>query len=301
MGTKKNELIAQASQGLTHMAENIGASLPQNIPTERFMRVAQMAIQDEYIAKAINDGADKSSLYSAVSLCAQDGLVLDKREAALVSFKGTIQYIPMVSGILKKVRNTGELESISCHVVYENDQFSYELGDNEHIYHVPTEDENPGKMVRVYAIAKLKGGGIQRCVMNERQINKHKKIAKTEYIWKAWPEEQWEKTCLKKLCKRLPQSTELDRVFEADNASIDLEKSDISDAEMVDTSTGEVETPPASNKKPAKRTTKAAQSVKNQTSQAPIDSTAKEINEEAGGFPLDQAGDPGFDEKEDVI
>lgn len=222
MSTQELTLAKQACQSLALMEDNIKKALPQNVPSQRFMRTAQMAMQLPIIADAINKGADRSSLFDAVSRCAQDGLVLDSREAALVPFKGKIQYMPMVAGIIKKAYNSGEIASLSAHVVYENDDYSYELGDNEHIKHIPT-DGNPGKIVAVYAIGKLKSGGIQRVWMNERQITKHRKVAKTDFIWKAWEEEMWEKTALRKLAKRLPQSSELERLFEADNETIDLD------------------------------------------------------------------------------
>ena len=39
----------------------------------------------------------------------------------------------------------------------------------------------------------------------------------------------WEKTALKKLSKRLPQSSELERLFENDNENVDLEQKEIKD------------------------------------------------------------------------
>jgi len=289
MTTQKTQQLSiskQATQGLDTMQNSISLALGNSVPTDRFMRIAKMAIQDETIAKALDEGkCDKSSLYDAVQKCAADGLVLDKREAALVMFGNKAQYMPMVAGIIKKIWNSDQIESISAHVVYKFDQFSYELGDNEHIHHIPSDEEDPGELVRVYAIAKIKGGGIMRCVMNKKQVAKHRKMSKTDYIWKAWPEEQWEKTALKKLSKRLPQSSELERVFEADNSMINLEEETILD---VDPITGETTEPKkkTANKKTAAKKSKTAQAAGN-SAQPPIDSTAKEVGN-------GQADDPGF-------
>lgn len=216
--------VKQACQSLSLMEDNIKKALPANLPSQRFMRTAQMAMQSPVVAAAINKGADRSSLFDAVSKCAQDGLVLDGREAALVPFNGKIQYMPMVAGIIKKAYNSGEIASISAHVVHANDEYSYELGDNEHIRHIPTDDD-PGDIVAVYAIAKLNSGGIQRVWMNKNQVMKHKKVAKTKFIWEGdWEDDMWEKTALKKLAKRLPQSSELSRLFESDNEMVDLNR-----------------------------------------------------------------------------
>ena len=310
MSNQQITTIKKVGNTLATMTEKIGLSLPQAIPTEKFMRIAQTAIQDPYLSKLINDEkVQLSSLYDAVSKCAQDGLVLDKREAALVPFydgkvgKNLVQYMPMVSGIMKKMFNTGEIESISAHCVYEKDAFTYELGDNEHIYHVPCDDDDPGPIKRVYAIAKLKGGGIQRCVMSRRQVMKHKALAKTDKVWKQWEEEQWEKTAIKKLAKRLPQSSELDRVFQSDNATLDLDKADVEDGDFIDLNTGEASPPNKTAKKTvkktaSKKTTKAASKIKEQTElvdgneQTIINGESKTLDD---GFPDDQDGDPGYD------
>ena len=45
--------------------------------------------------------------------------------------------MPMVGGIIEKLRRSGELITLSANVVYENDVYEYELGDNERIIHKP--------------------------------------------------------------------------------------------------------------------------------------------------------------------
>jgi recombination protein RecT len=45
--------------------------------------------------------------------------------------------MPMIGGVLKKIRNSGELASISAQVAYSADFFEYELGDEEKITHKP--------------------------------------------------------------------------------------------------------------------------------------------------------------------
>lgn len=115
------------------MQQQIKAALPPQIDPERFTRVAMTAIQSA--PTLLNQ--NRESLFGACIKAAQDGLLPDGKEAALVPFKGQVQYMPMLAGILKKVRNSGELLTISAHVVHEADEFEYELGDEERIYHKP--------------------------------------------------------------------------------------------------------------------------------------------------------------------
>src|SRR3546814_5627432 len=91
---------------------------------------------------------------------AQDGLLPDGREGAIVPFKGKASWMPMVAGIMKKVRNSGEIADWNAHAVYENDEFDYLLGDDQRIYHKPTMGD-PGQVVGAYSIVKLKDGTIR--------------------------------------------------------------------------------------------------------------------------------------------
>jgi recombinational DNA repair protein RecT len=123
----------------------------------------------------------------------------------------------MYQGLLKKVRNTGELVSISANVVYERDHFEYELGDDERIVHKPAIGDR-GKPVAAYAIAKLKSGGIEREVMDAtaiRQVQAVSRATSDDGPWAKWPDEMARKTVIRRLYKRLPSSTEMDRYLNA--------------------------------------------------------------------------------------
>ena len=107
--------IDEVRGALTRMSDQFKMALPPQIPVERFVRVVQTAVASN--PDLLN--CERTSLYGAAMKCAQDGLLPDGREAALVKFGGQVSYMPMVGGILKKVRNSGELETISSHVVYD--------------------------------------------------------------------------------------------------------------------------------------------------------------------------------------
>jgi recombination protein RecT len=170
------------------------------------------------------------SLYTSLTKAAQDGLLPDKREGALVIYKTkvkidgrdewieAVQWMPMVAGILKKVRQSGEVASISAHAVYENDEFDYMLGDNEQIHHKPTEGA-PGKIRGAYCIVTLKDGFKVRDYMPWWRIEKAKAVAKTKFVWDAWPDEMAIKTVIKHIAKVLPQSTDIEAAFDRDDTA----------------------------------------------------------------------------------
>ena len=68
-------------------------------------------------------------------------------------------------------RRSGQIISLSARVVRECDEFSYELGLDEKLVHRPGENED-APITYVYAVAKLKDGGVQFEVMTSKQVEK---------------------------------------------------------------------------------------------------------------------------------
>lgn len=212
-------------QTLVRMESEFRAALPPQIPVDKFLRTTVTAIQ---MQPALLE-ADRRSLLAACMKAAQDGLLLDGREAAAVIFGGKsgsrVQYMPMLGGLLKKLRNSGELASIAAHVVYDTDQFTYELGDNESITHKPSLGSSRGKPIAAYAIARTKDGAIYREVMSLHDIEKVRNVsrAKDSGPWTQWWDEMAKKTVIRRLCKRLPSSADVDALLDRDNEGYDLE------------------------------------------------------------------------------
>lgn len=205
--------------------QQLKMALPEHIKPERFVRCVVTAVQN---TPAIGS-CDKASLYSEAIKCASDGLLPDGRDAALIPFKGKVKYMPMVAGILKKVRNSGELISISAMIVYEKDDFKYFMdSEGEHLVHKPDVfSKDRGKRIGVYALAKTRDGGLYIEVMNEEQVLavKNAGSARDGGPWKGpFEEEMWKKSAVKRLCKRLPMSTDIEAMIHADDDMYDFDK-----------------------------------------------------------------------------
>lgn len=207
-------LTALRSQ-LTEMKPQFLSALPQHLPVDRFMRTISTAVQ---LQPELLE-CDRKSLLLAGLRAAADGLTPDGREGAFVVFKdrkaGTklAQWMPMYQGLLKKVRNSGELLTITAEVVYQRDQFDYQLGDEPRISHKPALGDR-GQAVAAYAIARTKEGGVYRAVMTYEEIERIRAISKTgdreNSPWSQhWPE-MAKKTVIRRLTKFLPSSTDLD-------------------------------------------------------------------------------------------
>lgn len=202
---------------------HIATALPAHMPLSRFKRVVLTAVS--LSPDLLN--AERRSLFTACAKCAADGLVPDNREAALVVFntktkdggwEKRVQYLPMIQGILKRARNTGELSSVSAQVVYENDDFDYVLGDEEQMTHKPPKlGMDRGKPIGAYAVAKLKDGTIQREIMGFAEIEKARAVSRAKDApsgpWVQWWSEQARKTVARRLFKWLPNSADLGNLF----------------------------------------------------------------------------------------
>lgn len=218
MNTELTPMVAFRGT-LEKMNKDLHDALPPQIPVEKFIRTTLTAVQMQPDLL----GADRKSLLGSTMRAAQDGLLCDGREAALVIFNSKegkkVQYMPMVGGILKKIRNSGELASISAQVVYDKDHFEYELGDNESITHKPFLGEERGKQIAVYAVAKTKDGAIYREVMSVADVEKVRASSRAGKFgpWVDWWDEMAKKTVIRRMAKRLPSSADLDSVLQADN------------------------------------------------------------------------------------
>lgn len=233
----KITVLDEVRHTLTKMEPQFKAALPPHVPAERFVRVAMTAVQKN--PDLLN--ADRQSLYGACMMSAQDGLIPDGREAALVLFSGKVQYMPMVAGILKKVRNSGELATITPQVVHKNDKFRFWVdSEGEHIEHEPLLFGDRGEVLGVYALAKTNSGNIYVEVMTVAQVERVRSVsrAKNAGPWKDWWDEMAKKTAIRRLSKRLPMSTDLDDLLRRDDDMYELnpqaekeQSSDITDGE----------------------------------------------------------------------
>lgn len=207
-------------QNLRQGLDGVQQLLPAHVSFERFVQSAAVAIANNKDLMA----ADPQSVINSLTQCAKDGLVADNREAALVVFNTKngnewvkkAQYMPMVDGVMKRARQSGEISVIASRSVYQNDKFrAWMDGDGEHIEYEPTMFER-GPMIGVFAYAKMKSGEIQFEVMNMADIDKVRQASKNsdKGPWVDWFEGMAKKAVMHRLCRRLPNSAELMEMLE---------------------------------------------------------------------------------------
>lgn len=193
----------------------------------------------------------KRSLFMALYQAAHDGLYIDGKRSALVPFKitiknngvdakiDTVQYFPMVYGIREKVFEYTEM-LLEAQIVYSNDLFEWEQGDNPKLIHRPSlELDDNAKPLAVYAVARKNGKVVDRVVMRIGEINKIMKGSKAGFkqkwdkaanryatdekgepigevigIWRDHWEEMAKKTAIRRLAKQLPLVDEVETIIE---------------------------------------------------------------------------------------
>ena len=164
-----------AMQGtLEKMADKFREALPPTMDESKFISVLKLTLNKN--PKLLQ--ADKNSLLQTFMSAAKDGLYLDGKESAAVQYGQSVQYIPMVEGVIKVLHNSGLIKTLCAEVVYENDLFDYELGTKQHITHKPLITGDRGKPVCVYAIAVTSNDGQYIEIMNMDDVNKCKQQAK---------------------------------------------------------------------------------------------------------------------------
>jgi len=304
---RKDEIAAQSSE--------FAKSLPATIPTDKFVRTMQTAIQ-------LNPDLAIATLHSVMAGClkaAADGLVIDNREATLTVYNVKKKdstgketwvkeavYVPMVTGIMKRVRNSGEVSRFNAFVVHENDVFRRTLGLDPTLIHEPN-DDNPGKAKGAYAVCLYKDGALDYEYMTAAQIMKIGNETKNAHQYdpgkgKSY-EEWWRKTVIRRLSKRLPMSSDLARVIEHVD---EYYKATAPEGEesLIDASTGEVlhttkERKPRVKKEAGGAAEKLAQAEAAQATEEQQPSNAVDAEYEE----VDQGGDQGQgdDLTDDVI
>lgn len=220
--------VAQVSTILNDMKVKFEAALPAHIPADRFVRIAMSACMNPQIEEVAATPEGRKSIYDSCLKAATDGLLVDGREAALVKFKTKIKngntekwvaaakYMPMVAGIMKKARNSGEIAAIFCQCVYSKDEFVIDyVTDGAPIIHRPQLGER-GDFIGVYAVARLKDGSwTQPEVMDQNQVNKIRESSnsKDRGPWVDHWEEMARKTVIKRAAKYWPSSTDKDEAL----------------------------------------------------------------------------------------
>jgi phage RecT family recombinase len=189
--------------------EKITKALPVHLTAKRFISSASAYIEN---APKLME-TDRNTLVQSIMKAAQMGLVIDGVESALVPRKAKCTLMVMFQGLLKMVRNSGELKDIQSAVVYEKDEFDYYTDETgEHLKHRRAWGDR-GSRKLVFAVARTKDGGTYVEVMDAGQVEAVKKqgYSSSDSPWNGpFQDEMWRKSVIRRMAKRLPSSTDME-------------------------------------------------------------------------------------------
>lgn len=214
--------LAEVCGALVNMKPSFEEALRNTgVSVDRFIQVAKQGIQTHKdVAKLLS--ADRKSLYLACQKAASDGLMPDGREGALIVFGNEVIFMPMVQGLIKLARNSGEITNIESAVVYSNDTFSYIMGvDQSPRHEADWFGDNRGEPVGAWALVTLSSGEKIPAMLSKHKIMRVAGKSKNAYQYDckngdSW-EEWWKKTAVKNVLKYAPRSTALDMALEHDD------------------------------------------------------------------------------------
>jgi recombination protein RecT len=232
-----NGTLTGFSALLESRKESIRAVLPKHLTPERLIKLASMALTKTPKLQECTP----LSLFTSVMKSAELGLDCSGTlgSAYLVPFKRKFKdaggrwkeeyectLIVGYRGLIDLARRSNQIQSIEARVVYQNDEFQCDFGTEGKLVHRPQLDADPGDFRLVYAVAHLMGGGIQVEVMVRTAVDKIRNSSKGYYAanpsgpWHDHYEEMARKTVIRRLCKYLPMSVELESALSAEDDDV---------------------------------------------------------------------------------
>jgi len=213
------------------MRKQLEMAIPKHMTVDRLLRVAMTAIRTN--PKLME--CTQESLLAAIMGCAQLGLEPEPflGQAYLVPYKRNIkignqwrsqmeaQLIPGYRGYIALARRSGDVQSVTAQVVYENDHFRLQYGLNENLEHVPAEGDR-GEIKGAYCVFRYKDGSHSFDYMTKADIDKirGRSKAKDSGPWVTDYAEMAKKTVIRRHVKLAPLSVEMAKAAAAENMAL---------------------------------------------------------------------------------
>ena len=216
--TVKNKTIMEAIEARKTTYVEM---LPKGVNVDRFMRSAILVVMR---TPKLGE-CDPASFVTVVTNAAELGLDFTqaKGHAYIVPFGKVATFMPGYRGLIELARRSGDVQDIDAHIVYKNEyeseRFQIAYGMKPILVHLPIIVGDRGEPIGAYAIARMTDGVMKPLFMNMEELAKVKRSSKASANgpWVDWPEEMMKKTVIRRLCKMLPLSPDMEKAIEFDN------------------------------------------------------------------------------------
>lgn len=217
---------------IERMKPEMARALPRHVTPDRMARIVLTAVRTN---PKLADCTPASFLGCVMSL-AQLGLEPNTPlgHSYLIPRKntkrGVVECTMLIGyqGMIDLARRSGLVSNLYAYAVRQGDDFSYQLGTERFIKHVPSEDpaRESKPITHVYAVAKLKGGDPEFEVLTLPQIaaRRSRSMAGSSGPWVTDFEAMALKSGVRALFRWLPKSAEMARA-EALEVAVDSGRS----------------------------------------------------------------------------
>jgi recombination protein RecT len=197
--------------------QSFAAILPKHVTPDRLIKVALNAIAKNPQLQ----GCSAASLFQSIVFAAELGLEPGGAlgQMYLVPYGQVCTPIIGYRGLIELMRRSGQLAQIRAVVVHAKDKFRISEGIEQTIRHVPDLSDDPGQLVRVYVVARLKDGSVHVEHMTKAEIDKIRGRSRSgsNGPWKTDYDEMAKKTVVRRAAKYLPMSAEVAKAIDADD------------------------------------------------------------------------------------
>jgi recombination protein RecT len=219
---KSSEKFEQVAQAFKRdggaEAKAIRMMFPTKQEQDRFLAVVFGLLAAE---SDILERCTVISIIDSIKTAATMGLLPGTSDGSLIRRGDRCTFLPEYGGYLKRIRNSGKVQDVDTQVVYEHDQFAYQLGTDPYITHVPALGER-GSMTHAYAWALMQSGKYLIDVMDVVELNGIRdRYGSKDHSgnvvgpWTTNYGEMCRKTTIRRLAKRLPQDA-VEAILQAD-------------------------------------------------------------------------------------
>lgn len=245
-GKKPQNPVAAFSGFLDKLKPQLALALPKHMNADRMARLALTAFSTTPALQQCTPQSIAGCIMTAAQLGLEPGI---GGQGYLIPYKNTCTFVPGWKGLVDLVARSGRA-TVWTGVVFEGDDFDYQLGDAPFCRHKP--GDNEGKFTHVYAIGRVKDAQMPVIeVWTRAKVEKHlkqfNKVGDRHYAKAS--ESNFEmyarKVALLQVLKYMPSSIELNNAMTVSHAADEgrgavIEADVVTVQEGVDEDTGEI-------------------------------------------------------------
>jgi len=223
LAEKQVNPVVKFSKFMDTYKGQLSLALPKHMHADRMARLACTQFSSNPALQDCDPISIAGSIMTAATLGLEPGVngqgylipYYDKRKRISIC-----TFVPGWKGLQDIANRSGRCTTWTG-AVFEGDHFDYALGDRPFVSHKPGEENDPSKLIYVYAIGRVNGSEwpvieVWSAAKVTRHRNKYNKVGERHYSFRDW-EMYARKVPLLQVLKYMPASIELSNAIAASN------------------------------------------------------------------------------------